>query len=151
MGVDPVSLALIGSTVISVGSKVASGFAAKKAANNEASLLEDQARIATDEAAQKAQIRATEVRKFAKTQKLAFLKNGVTLEGSPLLVLQDTFDQGQIEVNAITKQGFAQSKLLNAKAQIMRNQGRAALIGGFGDAASSLFSAASVGKTAGFF
>lgn len=55
---------------------------------------------------------------------MAFLKSGVTLEGSPLLVLEETRREGAEEVAAIRAGGESRAKTLRA-------QGRSALIGGF--------------------
>lgn len=134
-------LAVAGMAVSAVG-KVAGGFAANAASKREANLLRDQGQIAQEEAYVESQRRADEVRKFAKTQKLAYLKNGVSLAGSPLLVIDETFQQGQEEVNAIVKSGVSQNRMLRKKAEIVRNEGRAALLGSFFDAGGGLLSSA---------
>src|SRR4051812_45496894 len=87
MGIET---ALIAAAVVSAGASVAGGISANNSAKREAGLLNDQATLAQDEASAEANRRATEVRQFQRKQKLAFLKNGVTLEGSPLLVLDET-------------------------------------------------------------
>lgn len=148
MGIET---ALIAAAVVSAGASVAGGISANNAAKREAGLLNDQAGLAQNEAQAEAQRRANEVRKFQRTQKLAFLKNGVTLEGSPLLVLDDTIREGQQEVDAIVNRGTATARYYRESAAITKNKGRAALIGGIGSAASSMIGAYGVGKTAGMF
>lgn len=148
MGVET---ALIAGIALSAGASVAGGFAADKASKKEANALNDQAGIAQDEATAEANRRATEVRQFQRRQKLAFLKNGVTLEGSPLLILDETLASGQEEVDAIMKRGTAQAKLLRENAAQARNKGRAALIGGIGSAASTVIGGYGIGRSAGMF
>lgn len=148
MGVET---ALIAATVVSATASVASGIAQQSAANREAKALNAMASTAQDEATAEAQRRATDVRQFQRKQKLAFLKNGVTLEGSPLLILDETLQLGQEEVDAIMKRGTAEAKYYRESAAIKKNQGRAALIGGIGGAASSVISGYGIGKAAGMF
>jgi len=148
MGVET---ALIAAAVVSAGASVAGGISADKASKKEANLLNDQAALAQSEAQAEAKRRANEVRKFHRKQALAFTKNGVTLEGSPLLVLDETLREGQEEVDAIVRQGTAQAKYYRESAAQARNKGRAALIGGIGSAASSAIGAYGIGKSAGMF
>lgn len=141
----------VAATAVSVGASIMGGIAANNAAKAEARNLEEQGRLAQEEHNREAARRAEEVRKFHRTQSLAFLKNGVTLAGSPLLVLDETMTQGQEEVNAISKSGDAQRTLYNQRAAQTVNSGRAALIGGIGQAAGSAASSYAVGREAGIF
>jgi len=124
-------------TVISAAATITQGFQQKGAFDAEANLLEDQGRLQAEESQAEAQRVANNRRKFRKRQKLAFLKNGVTLAGSPLLVLEETIRESQEEVNAIARRGTAQAKLRFQQAAIKRSTGRAAVIGGFGSAATT--------------
>jgi hypothetical protein len=136
---------------IGAGASILGGIAANNAAQAEADRLEQQGRIAQQESLEEAQRKADENRKFSKVQKLAFLKNGVTLEGSPLLVLDETLDEGQKEVDAEVRRGNAQATLHNQKAAQTRNEGRAQLLGGFAGAAGTVGSATIQGRQAGLF
>lgn len=151
MGVDPVSIAFIAAAATAAGGKILGGLSERDAQKNRAGILEDNARLAASEAEARAKRRALEVRKFAANQKLAFLKNGVTLEGSPLLALDETYALGQEEVNAITKSGQAQASAYWREAQIGKRQGRAAMIGGFTGAAQTAVSAYGTGSEGGLF
>ena len=124
-------------TILAVTSLLAGGFMGKQAADAEAESQQIQAGIAQDEATREAGRVAVERRKFLKRQKLAFLKNGVTLEGSPLLVLQETEEESQKEVDALVRRGSALGFLGRSRARITRRKGRAALVRGFGGAAST--------------
>lgn len=142
MGVE---VALATAAIISAGASIAGGISADRSAKREAGALNDQAALAESESLAEAKRRATEVRQFQRRQKLAFLKNGVTLEGSPLLVLDETLASGQEEVDAIMRRGSSQAKLYREHAAITRNRGRAALIGGIGQAAGTTLMAYGAG------
>lgn len=135
--------------VISAASSVAGGMSKRSAAVREADALDRQANLASQEAEVEARIHATQVRKFAANQKSAFLKNGVTLDGSPLLVLEDTRQAGQEETNAMRRSGASKAQLLRERADMTRSEGRAALLGGLGDAGTTLFTYGAARQTAG--
>lgn len=137
--------------VISAVSSVAGGMSKQAAAQKEAKSLENQAMLSQQEAEVEARIHATQVRKFSANQKTAFLKNGVTLDGSPLMVLEDTRQSGQEEVNAMQRSGAAKAQLLRERAEISRSEGRASLISGLGGAASTVTSFTTASKGAGLF
>lgn len=148
MGVET---AFIAAAAIAAGGQILGGFSERDAQKNRAGAFEDQSRLAQSEAAAQAKRRALDVRRFAANQKVAFLKNGVTLEGSPLLALEDTYSQGQEEVNAITAAGNARSDLYWREGQLAKKQGRAAMIGGITGAASTALMAYGMGSQGGLF
>lgn len=143
---DPVTLTLIAAG-IGAGGQIYSGYTANQAAKREAGLLEEQGALAQAEADEEARAHANDVRKFSRTQALSFLKNGVSLAGSPLLVLDETLTEGQKEATSIAKSGAAQRSLYNARAYNARSEGRAKLIGGFLGGASSFGSTYAKTKT----
>lgn len=140
MAVDPLTATILIVGSAAAGLSVAGGFAARDAAKAEASALETQAHLARSEAAAEAERKAIETRKFKARQALAYLKSGVSLIGSPLLLLEETRVEGLRESEAIRKRGAAQSNLYRAQASATRNKGRAALIGGVAQGASTLVS-----------
>jgi hypothetical protein len=142
---------IIAGTLASAGASIYGGIQANSAANREAKALQEQGRLAQEAADAEAQSHATDVRRFAANQSLAFLANGVSLAGSPLLVLEDTVKQGQAEVDSITRSGNAQNALYNQRATNTRNSGRAALIGGIGTAAGSVATMGISASQAGLF
>jgi hypothetical protein len=129
---------LVAAALASAVTSVASGYSAKQSARKEAGALKDQANLAAQEAQSEARRRADEVRRLSKKQKLAFIKNGVTLEGSPLLTIDETLRQGQEEVDAISRRGYAIQGLYNTRADITNREGRAQFIGGIGSGLSTL-------------
>lgn len=146
---DPISMTFIAAAAIGAGGQIYSGYAANQAAKREASLLEEQGVLAQEEADREAASHAEDVRKFSRTQALAFLKNGVTLSGSPLLVLDETLTKGQEEADSIAKSGAAQRNLYNKRAYNERSEGRAKLIGGIMGGASSFGTSYATGSRAG--
>lgn len=134
-------IALVASAVLGAGGKILGGMSERDAQKSRAGMFEDESRLASAEATANAKQRARDVRRFAANQKVAFLKNGVTLEGSPLLALEDTYQQGQEEVNAITDSGNARASLYWREGQIAKKQGRAAMVGGILGASSTLLQA----------
>jgi len=120
-----------------VGSKIYGGVQAKKTAEQQAQLNEAQARLVASEATTEANRKAEEQRKFVAQQKMAFLASGVGLAGSPALVLEDSFQQFQQEINAIRRSGAARAEFLNKEADISRSTGRASLISGVLDGITS--------------
>lgn len=146
---DPLTALAVGATALSVGGGIVAGQQQKKAASQNASLQEQQASLALDEAQTNAGIVADDRRNILKRQALAYTKSGVALEGSPLLVLENTRSKSQQEVDSIVKSGAAQYKLGMANASTTRAAGRAALtssyIAGIGQIGSTALSMKSAG------
>jgi len=125
---------------VSAISSISGGMQKQSSARREAQALEDQALLTEQEAQIEAKIHATRVRKFAANQKSAFLKNGVTLDGSPLAVLDETYKFGQEEVDSIIRSGSAKARLYRQRADITRNEGRSALLSGLSTGVGSFIS-----------
>lgn len=90
---------------------------------------EQQGWEAMTEAGLAGQQKVNDVNEAMGNQAHAYNSSGVLLEGSPLLVLQQTRAMGSQEIQAIQQQGLAQNQLAIAQAAITRDQGRAQLIG----------------------
>jgi len=130
--------AAIALSVVAAGFSVAGGLSARDSAKKEASAQEEQARLANAEARREADRTAKTNDVFRRRQKLAFLKSGVLLEGSPLLVLQETQEESQKEVDAIRARGNALEDLGKRRASVTRSEGRAKLIGSIGQAIGTI-------------
>lgn len=132
------------------GSQIAGGISASDAANQQASLQEEQAKIALDESNQQATQKATERRKFLAEQRMAYVANGVSLAGTPGIVENDTFNEFQQEIDALRKSGAAQYGYAMKQAAVTKASGRAQLISGIlsgiSSAGSTLYSVNSLGK-----
>ena len=136
-------LAVIG-TAVSVAGSIYGGMAADSAAKREATAQREQGAIALQESRVNASNEAFNQTQAVQRQRLAFLSNGVTLEGSPAMVLEESRKYGQQQVDSILRQGVARYDLAGKEATITTNRGRAALIGGYAQAAGTL--SANVGK-----
>lgn len=148
---DPLTLVAVATTAASVGSSVFGGISANKSAQEEAALQRRQGDIALAEANSNATNEAYNQTQFVQKQRLAFLANGVSLEGSPLKVLEASRSYGQQQVNSILDQGAASYDLAQRGAKITQNKGRAALISGLFDAVSGIGKGTVQASQAGLF
>lgn len=91
-------------------------------------------------AAKEAGIEKREAESVRRQQKLAYLKSGVSLEGSPLLMMEKTRLQGQQNVDEIIASGGAASSAAltegRMQAKNYKASGRQAFVGGLGKAFS---------------
>lgn len=124
---DPLTMLAVVATGASIAGGISAGQAQKKAATKSADFQEEQASLALEEAQTNAGILADDRRQLLRRQALAYTKSGVALEGSPLLVLENTRSKSQQEVDAVVKSGAAQYKLGMQNAATTRASGRAAL------------------------
>lgn len=95
----------------------------------QADLFERQADITLAESMTNAEIKARDAESFASQQALNYQSSGVTLEGSPMEVLNETRHKAKQEVQAILDQGKAYAELSRRQAVASRNTGRAAVLG----------------------
>lgn len=103
------------------------GYFASQSAAAEA---ESRGRLLRVEAEDEATRYAEEADHFKAKQKLAYLKSGVQLSGSPLDVLDETSRIAQENINSIRARGAASQYEANAAASGARMQGRMALLTG---------------------
>lgn len=126
------------SSGISAVSTISAGFSADRAARQEAGMEEQQAQLQMQDAVTASRQKARDVLKTVARQSMQYAGSGVTLEGSPLLVLNETRQLGQEEINAIYNRGKAVMGLGYQKAAQVRNAGRNALFGGITQAGVGL-------------
>lgn len=125
MGVDPVSMALIasvGSSIIGGISQYSQQKKADKAARQEAEI---QAQLTEADAKRAAQQELATADATRKQQRMAFLKSGVDLAGSPLLVMEQTRDKGIENAKNVTESAQTRADLMRRQG----SQGRASLTG----------------------
>jgi len=118
--------AMIVGSVISAAGSIAGSTSEKKAARQNAAL----ARMHAEEDARRSR---REVEALMGKQRALVAASGTTLEGSPLLILQDTAREAEIEVRHILRGGAS-------RADAFRRAGGAASRAGFIDAGSTLLS-----------
>lgn len=149
LGTTLATLGTIGG-VIGAGSSIIGGIQQQDAADQAASAAEASSIMAGKESARQAVAAANEEKTRAdqvrRAQKLAYIKSGVSLEGSPLLVMEQTRQTGLSNVDEILSAG-ASSKTTaltegRIKAQSLKASGRQAFIQGISGGFSGLSSAA---------
>jgi hypothetical protein len=132
-------------------SSITGGISQNKASKAEADLQAQQGKIALDEAQTNATNEAYNQNQQIGQQRLAYLANGVSLEGSPSLVLAESKKYGQSQVDSILKSGAAKYNLAQQEAAITRNKGRAALIAGITEGVGTIGTAAGSAYKSGMF
>ena len=147
MGVE--TALLIGGGILA-GAGAAGDIMAGHAANKEyqaaAELEAFNAEIARQESAEQARVRTEETTRLKETQKLAMLKSGMGLAGTPLLILEDTKRQLALELNQLQYRSDIESYASGIRQQSLLRSGRAAMIGGYTKAAGRIGSFAAGGK-----
>lgn len=139
------------SSTIGALSSIASGIAQVGATREEARYQEQQARLLQAEADREARQKAREVSDFQSLQAHRYASSGITLQGTPLIVMEETRRKGQEEVDAIIARGKAQSELMRAKAKQTRSAGRNAMFGSFLSGIGGGFEAYLMGKRTGIY
>lgn len=132
-------------------SSIAGGFAGQKAANDEADLQVEQGNIALAESKANAANEAYNQNQAVSKQQLAFLANGVSLEGSPADVLKESTKYGQAQVDSVLRQGVSQYSLAQKQAAATKNQGRTALLAGITQGLGTASTLAYAGSKGGIF
>lgn len=138
--------ALIGMAVATVGSAagmVYSGMKQAEAEEYNAKVREQAARAAQDKAAYDEQLHRDRVKKLLSTQRALYGASGVQMSGSPLLTLEDTAGQGELDALAIRHGGNVEASQQRSAATLSRMQGKAALTSSYIQAGSTLLSGAS--------
>lgn len=133
------------------GSSIAGGIGGISAANQEANLQKQQGDIALQESQINANNAAYNSTQQVENQRLAFLANGVSLEGSPTAVLAASKSYAQTQVNSILNEGAAKYNLAQEEAAQTKNKGRAALVAGIAQGVSSAAGGAGKAYEAGVF
>jgi hypothetical protein len=141
VGVETALLIAAGTAAVAGATgSVMAGNAANREAKNAANLERLNADIARQEAQEQARIRGEEMTKLKETQKLAMLKSGMGLAGSPLLILEDTKRQLALELNSLEYRNNVESYSSSLRQQNYLASGRSAMIGGYVKGVESLAS-----------
>lgn len=131
----PASSSGLGAAIaVSAGLDVLAGIFSYMAGDDMRGAAESRARMVRMEAEADAQRYAESAQDFKARQKLAFLKSGVALSGSPLDVLDESARVARENVSAIKARGEAQALDQENQGIGAQMQGRAALIGGISSA-----------------
>lgn len=122
---------------LSAGFDILAGVFGSDAGEEAYGAAESRARLIRVEAEADAQRYAEQASDFKARQKLAYLKSGVQLSGSPLDVLDETARVSRENLSAIRARGEAQAQDTLSAGVDARMKGRAALIGGVMSAAKT--------------
>jgi len=101
--------------------------------------------VAEAEAARKRR----ETQRLLRRQRAVYGKAGVTFEGSPLLVMEDTAAEGELDALLIEYRGLTQKQAYRSQAETDRMRAQQAKAAGWYGAGTSLLGAAS--NTAGLY
>lgn len=141
-----ISSLVAAAAVAGAGASIYGGMQAEKEGKRQATLATQQASAAAAEerrlTARQKELEQRDINKTIDRQKLAYLKAGVTLEGSPLLKMEETRRLGAENLAEIEAAGGAASDARLAEGRIQAEQaksrGRQGLISGITGAAGSL-------------
>lgn len=155
MAVIPAIMAV--AAVASAAASIKSGSDANIAAKSQAEATRAQAEMQGKEVARQSVLAAEQERKQSedvqRRQKLAYLASGVTLEGSPLLMMEETRQKGLSNIDEILNSGAASISAGETEGRIksaaLQAAGRQALNQGIGSAVSTIgsYAASRIGPT----
>jgi hypothetical protein len=144
-----IEIALLGSVAMSAVGSISAGQAAKKQANTEAAILNQQAARERQQAeADSAEFRGEQQRLMAKRRAILG-GSGVDIStGSPLLASEDFAGEAELQALKIINGGEVRGTRLQQQASIVRAKGRSAETASFFSAGASLLKAGSKVKWA---
>lgn len=118
-----VEIALLAATAVSTVGTLKAGEKQQEAYNYNAQVAEETAVQEQKKSAYDEQMHRAEVRRILSTQRALYGKSGVTIEGSPLLVMEDTAKQGELDALAIRYGGDVAAARARSEASLLRMQG----------------------------
>lgn len=127
-----------GLSILSGVSSIFGGFQQRQESNNQADLIMQSSAMQAAEtkrlAAKEALVEQENADEARRRQQIAYLASGVTLQGSPLLVMEETRKKGLENVDEILKAGSASASTSmtegRIRAQGVKAQGRQAFMSG---------------------
>jgi hypothetical protein len=130
---------------VAAGASIYGGMEGRKAAKEQEGLAREQSAAGAAEIMRQTgrtvDLENRNITQTVQQQELGYLASGVTLEGSPLLMMEETRRLGAENIEEIKKAGAAGSTARiaegEATAKAAKASGRAALIGGITGAAQS--------------
>lgn len=94
----------------------------------EVAMQQAQAKLVLAENVRDSVKKAREINQFRSSQAMSYVGSGVQLQGTPLLVLEETRQLGQQEIDAATQAAIARADLMRRRANIMANEGNARML-----------------------
>lgn len=114
--------------IMSVVMGVTQGIAANSAKQSEASMRESEGVLLESEAMREASLIEDEGRRFADSQKMAYIGSGVEIGGSAVVTLAQTDKWAKTEADAVRSRAKSLRAYYDRAGQIARNQGKAAFV-----------------------
>ena len=137
------TIAAITSALTAATGTIVSADASRRAANQNADIAMQAAESAKNKAAYDEQMHRDRVQKLLSTQRALYGKSGVEMSGSPLLTMEDTASQGELDALAIRYGGDVAAAQNRSQANLSRMQGSNAMTAGYFSAGSTLLQGAS--------
>ncbi len=128
------------SSLVSASGAIQEGEAAQEAAEYNAEVMRQSAQASREKAEYDETIHRDKVRRLLSSQRASYGAAGVDMAGSPLLVLEDTAAQGELDAKAIRYGGEVEARQKLSQAEIYEQQGKNARREGYAKAGSSLLS-----------
>ena len=147
------SLALVAAGISFAGSMIQAsaqrkaGRSAYDAAFGEASLLEQQGVLTRDDYFKQAALVRDDGERLRSKQTMEYISSGVEAIGTPQLVARETLSRSYARASSYEVTGTNAMNLYYSKANILRNEGRAALISGVQQGAGTMLGG--IGKLVG--
>lgn len=135
-------VASVAGTALSVYSQVQQSKEQKKWSEYNAAVAERDATAAQQTAEHEAGEKRKETQRLLGRQRALYGKAGVTLEGSPLLMMEETASEGEIDALMIEREGKLLAGRYQSEAALSRMKGSAAQRAGYYGAGSSLLTGA---------
>lgn len=125
-------------TIIGVAISAYAGYSSYQQGQEQKKQYEEQAQLQRDENNRAAEQEVEARKRLMARQRMAYLANGVTISGTPIVVGEDTFGEYQKEIDALRSSGAAKATLLQNQGQLAFNSGRAQLISSIGGSTSTM-------------
>lgn len=126
-GAEVAVVAAVASTAIATATSVVQADAQASAARYNAKVAEQNAEAARRQAEADAERQARQNRRGLAKRRTAYAAAGVTLNGSPLDLLEDAAIEGQMDVLGIRQRGLEQARQYAISAEKSRNAASAAI------------------------
>jgi hypothetical protein len=135
-------VASVAGTAMSAYSEIQQGKEQQQWSEYNAAVAERDAASAKQSAEYEAGQKRKETQKLLGRQRALYGKAGVTLEGSPLLMMEETASEGEIDALMIEREGKLRAGSYQSEAALSRMKGSAAKRAGYYGAGSSLLTGA---------
>jgi len=132
----------VGATILGAAGSVASGIAQSNAANYNAEVAQQQAKVATEQSAVQASNANEKTRQAMAAAQAGMLENGTSLAGSNSNLLDEMSAQGKLDMMTAVYSGEVRATGSRNDAALYQNQASNSLLGGMMGAGSKLLNGA---------